>query len=248
MEYIYYDDEPSSDDDAQLSGGIRQSPFLQHGNNASSTPYHVAETMAIASAGKIKIPKSIKKIGKSVGKAVYNEVKPIVVQQGRQMLKEGINSLLNSQEPAVEGSGRKRGRPKKMVEQEGGKIHLGKALKAIGKSPITKQIQNELIQQGVQQGIAYATGAGMYPAQMECGTTGGKFKIGKAIGKIAKNPIVKQIGQEALHQGIQLGVEGLMAGAGKSRSGRGAIVKKIMAEKGLSLPMASKYVKEHNLY
>jgi hypothetical protein len=36
---------------------------------------------------------------------------------------------------------------------------------------------------------------------------------------------------------------------GKGRpSARGAIVKRIMKEKNLSLPMASKYVKEHGLY
>jgi hypothetical protein len=37
-------------------------------------------------------------------------------------------------------------------------------------------------------------------------------------------------------------------GAGKKSSKRGELVKKIMREKGLSLPQASKYVKEHNLY
>lgn len=35
---------------------------------------------------------------------------------------------------------------------------------------------------------------------------------------------------------------------GKKPSARGAIVKKVMHEKGLSLPQASKYVKEHGLY
>ena len=35
---------------------------------------------------------------------------------------------------------------------------------------------------------------------------------------------------------------------GKKSSVRGAIVKKVMREKGLSLPQASKYVKEHGLY
>jgi hypothetical protein len=35
---------------------------------------------------------------------------------------------------------------------------------------------------------------------------------------------------------------------GKKPSARGAIVKRIMKEKNLSLPMASKYVKEHGLY
>ena len=35
---------------------------------------------------------------------------------------------------------------------------------------------------------------------------------------------------------------------GRKPSARGAIVKKVMAERGLSLPQASKYVKEHGLY
>jgi hypothetical protein len=35
---------------------------------------------------------------------------------------------------------------------------------------------------------------------------------------------------------------------GRKPSARGAIVKKVMAEQGLSLPQASKYVKEHGLY
>jgi hypothetical protein len=35
---------------------------------------------------------------------------------------------------------------------------------------------------------------------------------------------------------------------GRKTSARGAIVKKVMAEHGLSLPQASKYVKEHGLY
>jgi hypothetical protein len=34
----------------------------------------------------------------------------------------------------------------------------------------------------------------------------------------------------------------------RAPSARGAIVKKVMNEKGLSLPQASKYVKDHGLY
>ena len=42
---------------------------------------------------------------------------------------------------------------------------------------------------------------------------------------------------------------GVPASGGKKKSSaRGAIVKKVMREKGLSLPQASKYVKEHGLY
>lgn len=42
--------------------------------------------------------------------------------------------------------------------------------------------------------------------------------------------------------------EGGASCGGKKPSARGAIVKKVMREKGLSLPQASKYVKEHGLY
>jgi hypothetical protein len=35
---------------------------------------------------------------------------------------------------------------------------------------------------------------------------------------------------------------------GRAPSARNLIVKKVMAQHGLSLPQASKYVKEHNLY
>jgi hypothetical protein len=46
-------------------------------------------------------------------------------------------------------------------------------------------------------------------------------------------------------------MEPMLGGAscgGKKPSARGAIVRKVMKEQGLSLPQASKYVKEHGLY
>jgi hypothetical protein len=45
-----------------------------------------------------------------------------------------------------------------------------------------------------------------------------------------------------------MGLEDAVKQGGKKPSARGAIVKRIMKEKNLSLPMASKYVKEHGLY
>jgi hypothetical protein len=45
-----------------------------------------------------------------------------------------------------------------------------------------------------------------------------------------------------------MGLENTVRQGGKKPSARGAIVKRIMKEKNLSLPMASKYVKEHGLY
>lgn len=41
---------------------------------------------------------------------------------------------------------------------------------------------------------------------------------------------------------------GVSAGGGSGRANRNAIVRDVMQKQGLSLPAASKYVKEHNLY
>jgi hypothetical protein len=51
-------------------------------------------------------------------------------------------------------------------------------------------------------------------------------------------------------KGSGLSAGGLSAGgiSGGARGARNDIVKKIMKEQGLSLPLASKFVKEHNLY
>jgi hypothetical protein len=54
-----------------------------------------------------------------------------------------------------------------------------------------------------------------------------------------------------MYGGVYGGVHGGRVGGrvgGRAPSARGAIVKKVMAEHGLSLPQASKYVKEHGLY
>jgi hypothetical protein len=48
--------------------------------------------------------------------------------------------------------------------------------------------------------------------------------------------------------GRQMGMEGRRIGGRKAPSARGAIVKQVMREHGLSLPQASKFVKEHGLY
>ena len=62
--------------------------------------------------------------------------------------------------------------------------------------------------------------------------------------------------KEVLHHGPAMGMTHIvpvsMGGrrkvGGRAPSARGAIVKEVMAKHGLSLPQASKYVKEHGLY
>ena len=131
--------------------------------------------------------------------------------------------------------------------QSGGKIKFGKVMKKVAKSPITK----EIIHQGVRTGLAYATSGMSEVGQQH--QEGGKFKVGRALKKVSKNPIVRQVGNELLSQGIDAGVTYAL-GAGKPRkigggsTKRGEIVKQVMKEQGLSLPQASKFVKENNLY
>ena len=281
-EFIYYEDDSDySSEDSEcegyggMSGGIRETKYVQAGTNNVSDPYHYNEMMGIASAGgrgqhlqslakvggrKPKIGKQIAKVGKSVGKAIYKEAKPIIVAEGKKALKEGIkNMLANEQEEQMSGAGAKRGRgrPRKNVmvdseiypHQDGGKRQLGKKLGAM--------MPDDLIQEGFKRGLEFAR---------KQSKSGGKFHIGKALKKVAKNEYAQDFASGAVGLGVGYATgnpllavgaaTGTKAGMDAAASGgkrgggatRGAIVGKIMKEKGLSLPAASKYVKEHNLY
>jgi hypothetical protein len=90
--------------------------------------------------------------------------------------------------------------------QSGGKIKMGKVMKKIEKSPITK----EIIHQGVLTGLAYATDGmsevGRVGYQTDQQQGGKKIHVGKVIRKVAKNPIVRQVGNELLEQGVGAGL------------------------------------------
>jgi hypothetical protein len=285
-EIVYYEDEDSytsSDDElhTNMSGGVRMTRYAQSGTNAFNTPYHFDETMEIASAGKLHIPKKMKgtvgKIAKGAAKEAYKTAKPIIVAEGKRQLQQGIKNMLSSeQEPSAAGAGKKpRGRPKKEMlknvvddaenlgwiikKEEGGKRQLAKSLGAISRE--------ELLQEGFRKGVAYAKGGGGFDDGDER-EIGGKFKmkkVGKVVRKIVRNPIVRGAASNAFGTAVGAYTEnpiagdvaasamnGAMAAAGRKKGGgrgaRGAIVSKIMKEKGLSLPLASKYVKDNNLY
>ena len=277
-EFIYYEDDSdySSEDSESrgyggMSGGIRETKYVQAGTNNVSDPYHYNEMMGIASAGgrgqhlqslakvggrKPKIGKTIAKAGKSVGKAIYKEAKPILVAEGKKALKEGIKNMMANDDLEGAGMKRGRGRPRKNVmvdseiypHQDGGKRQLGKKLGAM--------MPDDLIQEGFKRGLEFAR---------QNSKSGGKFHIGKALKKVAKNEYAQDFASGAVGLGVGAATgnpllavgaatgtkAGLDAASGGKRGGgstRGAIVGKIMKEKGLSLPLASKYVKEHNLY
>ena len=86
------------------------------------------------------------------------------------------------------------------------------------------------------------------------GPKGGKFNFVKTMDKIAKNPIVRKIGNKALDTAVNVGTNALIMGAmgaGMKRkrqpSNRNLLIKKIMQKEHCSLAEASKYIKSQNL-
>ena len=68
-----------------------------------------------------------------------------------------------------------------------------------------------------------------------------------AVQKLGKQAVKAAVGMIPVIGGPASQVLGML-GFGKAQNARAAIVKQIMAEKGLKLTDASKYVKQHNLY
>jgi hypothetical protein len=89
--------------------------------------------------------------------------------------------------------------------------------------------------------------------------------IGHAFNKVISNPQVQKIAEQAANKAVQAAVT-YATGAGRhpthhrraparrapARKGgahvRGALVKKVMAQRGVSLPIASRIVKHEGLY
>jgi hypothetical protein len=117
---------------------------------------------------------------------------------------------------------------------------LGFVTKGIGSvvRPITEPIANAIGQTGAKiveaQGARY--GAGKFEDFL------GKLKRGYDR---VPQPL-KQLAEASAARGVGQLVKKISGG--RKPSARGEIVKKVMKEHGLSLPQASKYVKDHGLY
>ena len=75
---------------------------------------------------------------------------------------------------------------------------------------------------------------------------GGRRMGGRSMGNVSR--IAKHVAPSLVGQVLGGRRMGGRRMGGRAPSARNLIVKKVMAERGLSLPQASKYVKEHNLY
>jgi hypothetical protein len=130
---------------------------------------------------------------------------------------------------------------------EGGRYNVNKFVKDLGKISKAvglKQVLKPIAKASTAKAVKEIEGAGM-----KGGKRYGVSNFVKDLGKISKAVGVKQflkpIAKASTAKAVQE-IEG--AGRKGGKAARAAIVKKVMAEKGLSMIEASKYVKAHGLY
>jgi hypothetical protein len=163
----------------------------------------------------------------------------IAADIAKPIVSKGIDTLLAGK--------RGRGRPKK--SGAGLVPDWGKAIGTIAeiaKQPAVRDVAKDLAKRGVDKLL----GNGRKPRGRKPKQSGAGFlDVFSDMGK----PFEKMVGVNPFDAGFQLGnkvIAPALLGEGRKRtpSKRNIIVKQIMKEKGLSLPQASKYVKENNLY
>jgi len=145
---------------------------------------------------------------------------------------------------------------------------LGKGLKSVGK--VALPIATDMAKEAA---MAYMMGAGVQsggigvvkkprgrPRKMAMEMDGGKFNFGKALKSVGKvvAPVAKEVGKAALPIATDMAKQAAMSymmgagvrsgGASDGRKRRAEIVRKVMAEKGMKMIEASKYVKANGLY
>lgn len=235
-------------------------------NVAKNSVVPIATTViekSLTEGGKRKRGRPLKVLG-DVGKATAKVAVPVVSKVAEKQLEKGIHQLVENmmeaeanQATTMEGGRRK-------------KFNFGKALKKVAKHPITKSVAREVYdiampiirEQGkkmVKEGMDNLVSSLAQNESME--ERGGRRKkgIGNTFKKIGKklaptavgigatvytgNPIAGIVASEATKESLK--------GTGRAKrkpSARNLIVKKIMAERGVNLPTASKIVKEEGLY
>jgi len=177
---------------------------------------------------------SAMKVVKKVGKDLLDKHGEAILNKGKDLLLEQINKKANE----YIGSD----------VMEGGSFFdiIGKALKVLVNPNVVEDLGKELLSGGgwwddvvgVVNTIGHAVGKPFEAVGFN------PYDLGYKLGHDVIAPVLKQ----AIKGGKMEEGERKVGGAAKKPSARGAIVSRIMKEKHLSLPMASKYVKEHGLY
>jgi hypothetical protein len=232
-----------------VGGGSSPMMYNPAGNSVAYPPIHMASGLEVSSGGAYagidgavggkkaygvsRFVKDLGKIGKAIG--IKQITKPIA--------KAATAKAVSEIEGAALSGGKKAYGVSRFVKD------LNKISKAVGLKQFTKPIAKAATKKAVKE----LDGAPMSDmADVIEETKGGKYgvsrfvkdlnKIGKAVGiKQITKPIAKAATKKAVSE-----IEG--AGRKGGRAERARIVKQVMAEKGLSMIEASKYVKAHGLY
>ena len=228
----------------KLLGGGAVAQYIVNGNSPAYPPIHMRSGMEVSSGGRYagqdgavggSFWKDFARGFSSVLKVAAAPLSFVAPEVGLPLgaLGEAVSAV---------GSGKKRGRPRKGGVTSGG-VTSGGVMSGGRKAGRPKGSKNKK---------GGATSGGV--------TSGGGLKEVLASAIESAKPMVKEgmkLAVETLKKkGRKAAVEGLEAikkkigGAtsGGGRAARAAIVKKVMAEKGLKMIAASKYVKEHGLY
>ena len=224
--------------------------------------YHIGATGEVYRSTQLPSKMSKVKGGKMSAKKLFKDAVPIAKDFGMILAKEGIKQGVKEGFKAKQG-----GRvTKEFFEAEKqllpkGKKALEEFLKGAGYdsgSSSDEECEDELGYAGSRKSGFIQAMVGKKPSVSKYGA----FNLSKI--KDPSNDLINRYGRPKKKGGVLLrdvpaefhssvyppALQSYTAGKGGARpkSARGAIVSEIMKKHGLSLPEASKYVKQHNLY
>ena len=224
--------------------------------------YHIGATGEVYRSTQLPSKMSKVKGGKMSAKKLFKDASPIAKDFGMILAKEGIKEGVKEGFKAKQG-----GRvTKEFFEAEKqllpkGKKALEEFLKGAGYdsgSSSDEECEDELGYAGSRKSGFIQAMVGKKPSVSKYGA----FNLSKI--KDPSNDLINRYGRPKKKGGVLLrdvpaefhssvyppALQSYTAGKGGARpkSARGAIVSEIMKKHGLSLPEASKYVKQHNLY
>lgn len=230
---------------------------------------HYPLSAGALSAGKITkkgLKKGLKKVGKvlkpvgkqilKVGSEIASELGQELLNTGKDMAKQQLRDYLLGEQTNMYGSGECE---ECGDELEGGaKPNLkkvGKVLKKTFASKPAKKVYKELIDvvsPAVALGVSSYTGVPLPVAMLgvDAVSNVAKKRIGDGVKRGRGRP--KKVAGVGIYEGGATSGGGVKSGGAKSggtdkRKVRGMLIKKLMKEKGMTLPEASKHIKENGL-
>lgn len=263
------EEESDSEEEKDMEGGlitasVRDSHYEGEGYSGNGRHGGVYDPMAFAKYDPTGITQQL---------VDYYQPKP-VLPEGQMVYTPTTLGRTTARGTKVTGKGKHGGFYDPMgIAREGTKKILGKGATKIDRAMTEKEeeevrkLEEEMKKGGkrkhggislpgklgeVASGISKAADVIGKTEVLACQKVAGKGKR-RGMGKLEcvhheKGEGTRIVGGRRVTEGMREAAEGKVEMEGSGRGTRAAIVKRIMKEKGLSLPAASKYVKEHGLY